>query len=112
MPEVTLTEADNGRAIEIRRGDVIDLRLRENPTTGFRWQVVRADGLDEEPVAADETPRAGEPGQPQIGAGGVRTLRFRARSPGTGRLELKLWRAFEGDSSVVNRFTADITIAD
>jgi inhibitor of cysteine peptidase len=112
MPEVTLTETDNGGAIEVRQGDVIDLQLRENPTTGFRWQVVRADGLDEEPLAADATPQGGEPGQPRIGAGGVRTLRFRARAPGSGRLELKLWRAFEGESSVVDRFTADITIAD
>jgi inhibitor of cysteine peptidase len=107
-----LTEANNGQAIRIRQGDTVELQLRENPTTGFRWQVVRADGLVEE-AAADKGREAVVPGQhPQMGAGGVRAFRFRARTPGTGRLELKLWREFEGESSVVNRFAGDITIAD
>lgn len=112
MPGITLSEANNGQAIEIRRGDVVELQLRENPTTGFRWQVVRADGLVEEPAAVEtHEARAPEP-HPQIGAGGIRTFRFRARAPGTGRLELKLWREFEGDSSIVDRFASDVTITD
>ena len=55
---VTLTEANNGQAIELRQGDAVDLRLHENPTTGFRWQVVRADGLVEEPARTRHGPRA------------------------------------------------------
>jgi inhibitor of cysteine peptidase len=107
-----LTEANNGQAIQIRLGDPVDLRLRENPTTGFRWQVVRADGLVEE-AAADEGRRVPAPGQPpQMGAGGIRVFRFRARTPGTGRLELKLWREFQGESSVVSRYANDVTIGD
>ncbi|MGF6986564.1 inhibitor of cysteine peptidase [Paraburkholderia atlantica] len=112
MPAVTLTEANNGQVIAIRRGDVIDLQLHENPTTGFRWQVVRSDGLIEEPAADHERPPRAPEQNPQFGAGGIRTLRFRARAPGTGRLELKLWREFEGESSVVKRFASDITITD
>jgi inhibitor of cysteine peptidase len=109
---VTLTEANNGQPLELRQGDVVDLRLRENPTTGFRWQVVRTDGLVEEPAVDDAPPSRGPEEHPQVGAGGTRTFRFRARTPRTGRLELKLWREFEGDSSVVKRFAIDITIAD
>ena len=109
---VTLTEASNGQAIEVRKGDRIDLTLHENATTGFRWQVVRSDGLVEEPAADQESlPRVPEE-HPQVGAGGTRVFRFRARTPGRGRLELKLWRDFEGEPSVSKRFGSDVTIAD
>lgn len=112
MNVVTLTEANNGQPIELRQGNAVDLRLYENPTTGFRWQVVRADGLVEEPAVDEARPSRGPVEHPQVGAGGTRTFRFRTLTPGTGRLELKLWREFEGDSSVVKRFAIDITIAD
>ena len=112
MDVVALTEANHGQAIELRRGEAIDLALPENPTTGFRWQVVRADGLVEEPaVNVAQPPRA--PGlPPQVGAGGIRRFRFRTRTAGIGRLEMKLWREFEGDSSVLKRFVIDVTITD
>ena len=107
---VRLTESNNGQAIGLRQDDAIDLRLHENPTTGFRWQVVRADGLIEEPAVDEARPSHAPELHPQVGAGGIRTFRFRARTSGTGRLELKLWREFEGDSSVSKRFAVDITI--
>ena len=110
--DVTLTEANNGEAIEIRQGDAIDLQLPENATTGFRWQLVSANGLVEEP-AQDQARAPSAPEQsPRMGAGGIRVFRFRARTSGRGRLELKLWREFEGESSVLKRFACDITIVD
>lgn len=108
---VSLTEANNGQVIELHQADVIDLRLHENATTGFRWQLVRADGLVEEP-AGDTADGYAPEEPPWVGAGGIRAFRFRARTPGRGRLELKLWREFEGDSSIVSRFACDIMIAD
>ncbi len=35
--EITLTEQDRGREVPVSAGDVIELRLPENPTTGLRW---------------------------------------------------------------------------
>ena len=109
---VTLTEASNGEAVEIRNGDAIEVMLPENATTGFRWQVVHAVGLVEEPAADQGSPPPVPEEHHQIGAGSTRRFRFRARTPGTGRLELKLWREFEGERSVSKRFVSDITIAD
>jgi inhibitor of cysteine peptidase len=111
MAVVTLTEANTGGVIEIGQGDVIDLRLYENATTGFRWQLVQADGLVEEP-ALDTLDRRVPEEPPMMGAGGMRVFRFRARTPGRGRLELKLWREFEGDASIVKRFASDVMITD
>jgi inhibitor of cysteine peptidase len=108
---MTLTEANDGDVVQVQVREDIELRLPENASTGFRWSVVRSDRLVEQPVetAAPQVP----PPQPtQIGAGGIRTFRFHPREAGTGRLELKLWREFEGESSVLKRFAVDVTVKD
>ena len=112
MPTITLTNADNGRTIEAREGDEIVLQLPENPTTGYRWHVDRVEGALE-PEAESRLPEAApSPPDPnvQFGRGGVRELRFRAVAPGTARLELKHWQAWEGERSVVERFALDVTL--
>lgn len=39
MSEIVVTQKDLGSIIETYRGDVIVLRLGENLTTGYRWEV-------------------------------------------------------------------------
>jgi inhibitor of cysteine peptidase len=110
MAAVTLTNANNGESIEVRQGDEIVLRLPENPTTGYRWHVDRADGIVEQEIAQQEvTPPPSDPNT-QFGRGGVREFRFRAQVPGSGRLELKHWREWEGEGSVTKRFAVDIIV--
>jgi predicted secreted protein len=46
-----------------------------------------------------------------VGSGGTRELRFRATAPGTASLELKHWQPWGGESSVVERFRAQLEIA-
>jgi inhibitor of cysteine peptidase len=106
MATVTLTNTDNGKSIQLRQGEELVLRLPENPTTGYRWEMERAEDILEQ-VADTYTP---DPNI-QFGSGGTRELRFRARAPGTGRLELKHWQAWEGERSVTERFGVEITVA-
>src|SRR6185295_9956236 len=47
----TLTELDDGRTIEAKVGDTIELVLSENASTGYRWAF---DGVDEQVVRAGE----------------------------------------------------------
>jgi inhibitor of cysteine peptidase len=82
------------------------VRVPETATTGYRWQVERSEGL----VAEGDSYDLGTNMQP--GAGGVREFRFRATAPTTTTLELKHWRHWEGESSVTERLSADITVAD
>jgi inhibitor of cysteine peptidase len=103
MATITLTNADNGTSIEVRPEDEILMRLAENPTTGYRWQVDRADAGIEQ-LAASYQPAAPE----QFGSPGIRELRFRVTAPLTGRLELKHWQPWEGERSVMERFSVDI----
>jgi inhibitor of cysteine peptidase len=107
MSAVVLTKANNGESIKVQLGDEIVLRLAENATTGYRWHIVRAEGLVE-----DETQQPGHSAAPDpnpfIGGGGLREFRFRPSVAGSGRLELKYWREWEGDSSVADRFSVDL----
>jgi predicted secreted protein len=85
MADIVLTQANNGTTVSANAGDVIVVRLTENPTTGYRWEV--AGGAS--PSADDFAPAGG--GQ---GAAGERVLRFAAAS---GPIALVLRRAWEAD---------------
>jgi|SRR5215204_3700833 predicted secreted protein len=98
-----LSEQDRGRTIEVAEGDIFTVRLKENPTTGYRWSVETTNGLEQ---VGDDF----EAGGGAIGAAGVRVFEFRATRPGSHKLRLKNWREWEGEDSVIDRFEADIDV--
>ena len=106
MSTVTLTQADNGRSVEVRPGTTIVIQLAENPTTGFRWAVDQTDERTVTIVRVDYTTAAGG----GIGGGGTRSFTLKAEHPGIMQLRLKLWRDWEGESSIVERFTVTIRV--
>ncbi len=40
-----VTEADNGTSISLKNGENFTLQLRENPSTGYSWQLNVSEGL-------------------------------------------------------------------
>lgn len=105
MAEVALTREQNGRVVVVKVGDAISVRLPENPTTGYSWAI---DSLDATRLEAGAASYHGE--GVGLGAGGVRTWALGARAPGKTRIELKRWRHWEGDASVVERFAVTLDI--
>ena len=103
MATITLTQADSGTSIDVSPGDTIAISLAENPTTGYRWAI---DDLDAQVVTLVSSSYATAGGG--IGAGGTRTITLRAAQAGTAHPRLKLWREWEGDTSIIERF--DMTI--
>jgi inhibitor of cysteine peptidase len=85
VKDIGLTEADSGTTVSADPGDTIVVRLPENPTTGYRWEVAGGPS-----PSADDFTSAGT-GQ---GAGGERTLRFTAQP---GPITLVLKRPWESD---------------
>ena len=84
---LTLTRTDNGKSITMQVNDLLLLSLDENPTTGFQWAL---DG----------------------GGGGQRVLTFKAQRAGIGQLKLKLWREWQGEPSIVERFTVTLQVRE
>ena len=83
----SITDADNGKQITVKSGDVITVTLASNPTTGYSWQVMEIDNavLVQQ---GDPEYRQASGTEGLVGAGGTETFRF--KGTGTGRTTLKL----------------------
>lgn len=99
MSEVELGEGVD--AVAVARGDVVVVRLPENPTTGYRWQVDTGDGVS----LVDDV---GEPGGNAPGSAGERILRLQADRPGTWPVVLRLSRPWEQEH--VDERRVDVTV--
>lgn len=101
----TLTERANGQAIELRVGERITLELPETAGTGYRWAL-------EEPVptAIEVRKEPFRAGSEALGSGGTAAWTVIAKAPADAPLRLKLWRAWEGDASIRQRFEAMLRI--
>lgn len=105
MAEVALTREDNGRVVVVKAGDAVSVQLAENPTTGYSWAI---DSIDARLVEADAPTYHGAGAG--LGSGGAKTWRLTARASGKTRVEMKRWRHWEGDASVVERFAITLDI--
>jgi inhibitor of cysteine peptidase len=99
-----LTAADRGSTVLLREGDTVELRLPENGSTGYVWDLVTTpDGVE---LVDDQVTL---PSELRPGADGERRLRFTVRGAVQGPLELALRRPWE-DSSVAPAETFDVEI--
>jgi inhibitor of cysteine peptidase len=95
------------RTIRVPVGQVIELRLKENPTTGFRWSFA-ADGSPACAVVGDSFER--RPGPP--GAGGAHAWRIKAVRAGTCHLELLYRRPFEPAAPPASSFALEVQVTE
>jgi inhibitor of cysteine peptidase len=106
VADVVVTSRDDGGVVSVSMGDRIVLDLPENPTTGYVWAF---EVLDESLLDLDgsDWQAAGR----GTGTGGDRVWRLGPRRPGTTRLELKRWRPWAGEPSVIERFALTVEIS-
>lgn len=78
-----ITEADNGTSISLENGSTFFLRLKENPTTGYSWELNLSQGLNN--ISGEYYPPEQPEGikQPLVGAGGVHLWEIKAVSKGS-----------------------------
>jgi len=101
----TLTDADNGRMLDIHAGDILVIRLHENAAAGYRWAVDNLDSALIDDKGVDYVSKSSAVGSPvEV------QWRLEAKAPGSTHLSLKLWRQWEGDSSIQKRFGIALTI--
>ncbi|GEM_PF-358786 len=103
---VTLTQDDDGKAVELAQGQMLAIALEANPTTGYTWEVAAGDAqiikLEGEPDYRAESDA--------IGAGGLMTLKFRAVGVGTTDLKLVYHRPWEKDQEPAETFEVTVTV--
>ena len=106
MPDLILTEQDDGRTLDVTVGTYVTISLYENPTTGYRWSVC---GFGSTSLTLESDDYA-LPSASAIGGGGIRSFRFLAQAPATTKIDLKNKREWESEMLAVDTFAAVITV--
>ncbi len=108
MSTITLTRADDGRTVELRRGDTVTVRLAENPTTGYQWVLEPAGDA----VLALQGSDSVRPSDAAVGGAGERVFTFKAGKAGSATIRLELRRPWEGDAAVAERFAVTLRVRE
>ena len=95
------------QTVNLPVGQVIELRLKENPTTGFQWSFAK-EGAPSCKVLGDVfVPSGNKPG-----AGGEHTWQIKAVRLGTCDLQLVYRRPFEPSAESAKSFTFHVQVTD
>jgi inhibitor of cysteine peptidase len=86
-----LTDADNDSQITIHPGDILEVALAGNPTTGYSWEVQEGAEAVLRQKGAPEYKAESE----RIGAGGTMAFRFECIAVGAVTVSLLYRRSFE-----------------
>lgn len=108
MSAVVIEKDGEGGEYEVPLGETVSLRLPENPTTGYRWEVESLDNSILGPPASDFWPS----GEPSVGTGGTRIFTFEARSPGVTLLRLILKRSWESKQQAADHFEITVQVRE
>jgi predicted secreted protein len=103
---VRLDEAADGRTIELRIGQLVEICLLENRTTGFRWHL-HSSGA---PVCL-LTQESFVPVASQPGSAGVHRWQFQATQTGNARIGLGYSRPWESETPA-KTFAAAVQVTD
>jgi inhibitor of cysteine peptidase len=106
-PQVTLTEQDAGKSVDVSVGEKIVVQLPSNPTTGYQWSVL-GDPAPLKFVKSEYAADAQTAGR--VGAGGMQTLKFTAKSLGKVELKLGYRRPWEKDVAPAKTFAATVVV--
>lgn len=105
--EIKATMDNNGREMQLKKGQTLIVTLEGNPTTGYSWEV--AEPLDEQVLR-----QAGEPEfkaeSEALGAGGVQILRFETVNAGKITLKLVYHRPWEKDVEPLETYSIQAVV--
>ena len=98
-------ETASGTTIRAKVGDRITVTLRENPTTGYKWEMKLGPGLT---LVGDEFVGPSPSPSPLMGAGGTHSWVFRVDKAGTLTLTGLYVRPLEADGKSVADFSLTV----
>ena len=103
---LALEAKDNGRQIELEKGQTLAISLEGNPSTGYTWEMVESEDSILRQVGEIEF----EAESDLVGAPGTQTLRFEAVESGQTELKLVYHRPWEKDVDPLETFTIQVTV--
>ncbi len=102
---MTISEENAGTKIDLNKGDILEVTLEGNPSTGYSWLLGSEVSLLEpvgEPVF--------EPASNLVGSPGKITMRFNVVEKGEGTLQLVYQRPWERNIPPIATFEITVVI--
>ena len=106
----SFTEADNGTTAVFENGTFFYLKLSENPTTGYSWELELSEGLSllNDEFISPEPPEGAD--EPLVGAGGAHIWKIEAVTEGNQHLKGIYKRPWENETGEEEIFVLDIEV--
>jgi inhibitor of cysteine peptidase len=101
-----VTDADKGATVQLKTGDVLEVHLKSNPTTGYEWSVDTKSTPLLKLIGQSQT----EATQPGVGRPIFQIFKFEATGRGSGVLLLRYARSWEKPSAQDQQFDLQVTI--
>lgn len=107
---LAISESDNGKTVTVQVNRRIEISLKGNPTTGYRWSVAGLSSNTVEQVG-DVDYHRDEAGKHLVGSGGVFVATIKAVSPGKTIVHLEYRRPWERDVPPAEKFSVTFDVA-
>jgi inhibitor of cysteine peptidase len=105
-----ITENYNGKTIHVKQGETFYLRLKENPSTGYSWQLSLRKGLNLLSTGY-YPPESSKNGQRLIvGAAGFHSWKIKAISKGSQQVKGIYRRSWEKETGKEQTFTLNVKV--
>jgi len=106
MSEIIIVKENAGKTFKAIQGNSILIRLDENRSTGYQWEIDLSDDQVISLEKTDYTPGA----KKKIGSGGARTFNLKAESSGSVKILLRLKNEWKPDDSAIDKFEVTIKV--
>jgi inhibitor of cysteine peptidase len=103
---VELGELGQSAGVQLRAGDTLRVVVPANPSTGYSWQVAGNDAGILQATSSQNQPGA----QQRVGAPGLQTLIFNAKTPGQAHLTLNYARPWEKNAKPARTYAVSVTV--
>ena len=103
---VKLTDEDLGSTVKLGIGEILEVVLRGNPTTGYAWDIASLDKEILKQVGETEF----KPDRKARGSGGKIIMRFKAQAAGKTSLKIIYHRPFEKERSPIKVFEVTVSV--
>ncbi len=108
--EFIITKADQSHTIKVKPNDTLQLRLSENPSTGYTWKFSNFDDryfdiLNIESFIPNNL-------MPMVGQPGLKVITLKVKKVGTSTIDLLNYRDWEGASNAIDQFSVTVTVVD
>lgn len=105
---ITVKENNHKAKYSLKKGDIVEVILNANPSTGYKWQIVKIDSL--KITILNETYIAKTANRDIVGSKGEKIYLFKAISKGNTSINIIYSRRFEKDLTPGRKFNINLEI--